>query len=29
MKILLVEDEKRMADALSEILHQENYDVEC
>lgn len=28
MKILLVEDEKRMADALCEILRQEGYEVE-
>lgn len=28
MKLLLVEDEKRMADALVEILQMENYDVE-
>lgn len=28
MKILLVEDEKRMADALCEILRQESYEVE-
>lgn len=28
MKILLVEDEKRMADALCEILRLENYEVE-
>lgn len=28
MKILLVEDEKRMAQALSEILRLENYDVD-
>lgn len=28
MKILLVEDEKRMADALCEILRLENYDIE-
>lgn len=28
MKILLVEDEKRMAQALCEILRQENYDVD-
>ncbi len=29
MKLLLVEDEKRMAQALSEILRQEKYDVDC
>ncbi len=29
MKLLLVEDEKRMAQALCEILHQEKYDVDC
>ena len=28
MKLLLVEDEKRMADALAEILRQEKYDVD-
>lgn len=28
MKLLLVEDEKRMAQALCEILRQENYDVD-
>ncbi len=28
MKLLLVEDEKRMAQALSELLRQENYDVD-
>lgn len=28
MKVLLVEDEKRMAEALCELLHQENYDVD-
>lgn len=28
MKILLIEDEKRMADALSELLRQENYLVD-
>lgn len=28
MKFLLVEDEKRMAEALTEILRMENYDVE-
>lgn len=29
MKILLVEDEKRMAEALAEILRLENYEVDC
>ncbi len=29
MRILLIEDEKRMAEALTEILRQENYDVDC
>lgn len=29
MRILLVEDEKRMSEALSEILKLENYDVDC
>ncbi len=29
MKLLLVEDEIRMADALGELLRQEGYDVEC
>ncbi|MCD7837220.1 MAG: response regulator transcription factor [Lachnospiraceae bacterium] len=29
MKILLVEDEPRMADALKELLHQEGYEVDC
>ena len=29
MRILLVEDEKRMAEALSEILRQEKYEVDC
>ena len=29
MKLLLVEDEKRMAQALCEILRQEKYDVDC
>lgn len=29
MKLLLVEDENRMAQALSEILRQENYEVDC
>lgn len=29
MKLLLVEDEDRMAQALREILRQENYDVDC
>ena len=28
MRILLVEDEKRMADAVSELLRQEKYDVD-
>lgn len=28
MKLLLVEDEKRMADALAELLRQEHYDVD-
>lgn len=28
MKLLLVEDEKRMAQALTELLRQENYDVD-
>ena len=28
MRILLVEDEKRMAEALCEILHLEKYDVD-
>lgn len=28
MKILLVEDEKRMADAVAEIFRQENYSVD-
>lgn len=28
MRVLLVEDEKRMSEALSEILHLENYDVD-
>ncbi len=29
MRVLLVEDEKRMAQALCEILRRENYDVDC
>ncbi|MCC8121841.1 MAG: response regulator transcription factor [Oscillospiraceae bacterium] len=29
MKLLLVEDEIRMADALKELLRQEGYDVDC
>lgn len=29
MRLLLVEDEKRMAQALCEILRQENYEVDC
>ncbi len=29
MKLLLVEDEPRMADALTELLRQEDYDVDC
>ena len=29
MKLLLIEDEVRMADALRELLRQEEYDVEC
>lgn len=29
MKLLLIEDQKRMALALSEILRQEKYDVDC
>lgn len=29
MKLLLVEDERRMAQALCEILRQEQYDVDC
>lgn len=29
MKLLLVEDERRMAQALCEILRQENYEVDC
>ncbi len=29
MRLLLVEDEKRMAQALCEILKQEKYDVDC
>lgn len=29
MRLLLVEDEKRMAQALCEILRQEKYDVDC
>ncbi len=29
MKLLLVEDERRMAQALCEILRQEKYDVDC
>lgn len=29
MRLLLVEDEKRMADALCEILRLEKYDVDC
>ncbi|MCD8086302.1 MAG: response regulator transcription factor [Clostridiales bacterium] len=29
MKLLLVEDEPRMADALKELLRQEGYDVDC
>ena len=29
MRLLLVEDEKRMSQALCEILRQENYDVDC
>ena len=29
MKLLLVEDEYRMAQALEEILRQENYEVDC
>lgn len=29
MRILLVEDEKRMADALGELLRQEKYEVDC
>lgn len=28
MRLLLVEDEKRMAQALCEILRQENYEVD-
>ena len=29
MRLLLVEDEKRMSQALCEILRQENYEVDC
>ena len=29
MRILLIEDEKRMAEALTEILRLENYEVDC
>ncbi len=29
MKLLLVEDEPRMADALIELLHKEGYEVDC
>ncbi len=29
MKLLLIEDEIRMADALKELLRQEGYDVDC
>ncbi len=29
MKLLLIEDEPRMADALKELLRQEGYDVDC
>lgn len=29
MRLVLIEDEKRMAQALSEILRIENYDVDC
>ncbi len=29
MKLLLIEDEVRMADALQELLRQEGYDVDC
>ncbi|MCD7725621.1 MAG: response regulator [Clostridiales bacterium] len=29
MKLLLIEDELRMADALKELLRQEGYDVDC
>lgn len=29
MRLLLVEDERRMAQALSELLRQEKYDVDC
>ncbi|MCD8145337.1 MAG: response regulator transcription factor [Oscillospiraceae bacterium] len=29
MKLLLIEDEPRMADALEELLRQEGYDVDC
>ncbi len=29
MKILLVEDEPRMAEALRELLRQEGYEVDC
>ncbi|MCD8150903.1 MAG: response regulator transcription factor [Clostridiales bacterium] len=29
MKLLLIEDEPRMADALRELLRQEGYDVDC
>ena len=28
MRLLLVEDEKRMADAIAELLRMENYDVD-
>lgn len=28
-KILLVEDEKKLADILTDYLRQENYDVSC
>ena len=29
MKLLLVEDEKRMSEALCEILRQEKYDIDA
>ncbi|MCD8353026.1 MAG: response regulator transcription factor [Clostridiales bacterium] len=29
MKLILIEDEPRMADALEELLRQEGYDVDC